>query len=614
MAIPTSIKTLLFGDVVEWARIELKQTWDPAASLKTICAFANDLDNWGGGYIIIGVQEVNGRPIYPLKGVQPEKLDSFQKSIFAKCKLLRPSYTPIISVEKYQGKYFIVIWCPGGDNRPYSSPKTMERNNKERIHYIRKASNTVAPSDDEEKDLFNLANRVPFDDRVNHQAEITDLNITLIQNYLREIGSSLYEKSITGDFTELCSDMNIISILPEYVKPKNVGLMFFCAQPDKFFPFTQIDVVQFPDGLGGDNIIENTFKGPIHHQLREALQFIKNSIVSKKIVKSAHKAESDWVFNYPYAALEEALANAVYHRAYDIREPIEVRVEKNMIEIVSFPGPDRSVTQEGLKRYKVSNRRYRNRRIGDILKELHLTEGRNTGFGKILSALEENGSPKPEFETDAGHNYFITRLFIHKAFMKQGQKGAEVDSKGAEVDSKGAKVESKGAKIGLKGAGIEKKGAEVDAKGAKAEPKGAKAEPKGAEIEEKGAEVDAKGAKVGQKGAEVEPKGAEVGLKGAEIEEKGAEVKAKGAKVEPKGAEIEEKGVKVDAKGAKKGTERSLEILNRMRENPFVTQVKLMEEFNLSRKQIQNIIQYLRLNGLVEREGSNRSGKWIVKK
>ena len=243
-----------------------------------------------------------------------------------------------------------------------------------------------------------------------------------------------------------------------------------------------------------------------------------------------------------------------------------------MIEIVSFPGPDRSVTQEGLKRYKVSNRRYRNRRIGDILKELHLTEGRNTGFGKILSALEENGSPKPEFETDAGHNYFITRLFIHKAFMKQGQKGAE-------VDSKGAKVESKGAKIGLKGAGIEKKGAEVDAKGAK----------------------------VGQKGAEVEPKGAEVGLKGAEV-------KAKGAKVEPKGAEIEEKGVKVDAKGAKKGTERSLEILNRMRENPFVTQVKLMEEFNLSRKQIQNIIQYLRLNGLVEREGSNRSGKWIVKK
>ena len=97
-------------------------------------------------------------------------------------------------------------------------------------------------------------------------------------------------------------------------------------------------------------------------------------------------------------------------------------------------------------------------------------------------------------------------------------------------------------------------------------------------------------------------------------ESKGAKVGQKRAEVGIKGAENEEKGVKVDAKGAKKGTERRLEVLNRMRENPFVTQVKLMEEFNLSRKQIQNIIQYLRLNGLVEREGSNRSGKWIVKK
>lgn len=132
--------------------------------------------------------------------------------------------------------------------------------------------------------------------------------------------------------------------------------------------------------------------------------------------------------------------------------------------------------------------------------------------------------------------------------------------------------------------------------------------------ESKGAKIGLKGAKVESKGAKVEPKGAEIKAKGAKVGQKGAEVKAKGAKVEPKGAEIEEKGIKVDAKGAKKGTERRLEILNRMRENPFVTQVKLMEEFNLSRKQIQNIIQYLRLNGLVEREGSNRSGKWIVKK
>ncbi len=91
MSIPTNIKTLLSGGVVEWARIEFKTTWDPAASLKTVCAFANDLDNWGGGYIVIGVEEEDGRPAYPLKGVPIEKIDAYQKDIYPQC---TRGYTP----------------------------------------------------------------------------------------------------------------------------------------------------------------------------------------------------------------------------------------------------------------------------------------------------------------------------------------------------------------------------------------------------------------------------------------------------------------------------------------------------------------------------------------
>ncbi|MCD7746004.1 MAG: putative DNA binding domain-containing protein [Lachnospiraceae bacterium] len=421
MAIPTNIKTLLSGNVVEWARIEFKETWDAAASLKTVCAFANDIDNWGGGYIVIGVREQDGHPQYPLKGIDTEKADAYQKDILEKCKLLRPAYLPVAEVTEYQGKQFIILWCPGGDGRPYSAPKTMKKDNRERIHYIRKMSSTVEPSDDELKDLFTLANRIPFDDRINHQAEISDLNITLLQEYLREVKSSLYEKAMTGDFTEVCRDMNLISDLPEYVKPKNVALMFFSSQPDKFFPCTQIDVVMFPKGLGGDQIIEQTFRGPIHEMLRGALRYIRNMVISEMVIKYPDRAESDRFFNYPFAAIEEGLSNAVYHRAYDEREPIEVRVENDRIEILSFPGPDRSVTPEGLKSYRVTNRRYRNRRIGDFLKELHLTEGRNTGFKKILDAMEKNGSPKPEFETDESRSYFITRLFIHEKFLSQPQ-------------------------------------------------------------------------------------------------------------------------------------------------------------------------------------------------
>ena len=222
--------------------------------------------------------------------------------------------------------------------------------------------------------------------------------------------------------------MNIVNTLPEYTKPKNVGLMFFSMEPEMFFPNAQIDVVQFPEGLGGNDIIEKTFRGPLHQQLRDTLQYIQNVIITEKVVKHPDRAEADRFFNFPYAAVEEALSNAVYHRAYDEREPIEVRVENDRIEIVSFPGPDRSVTIEGLKNYRVSNRRYRNRRIGDFLKELHLTEGRNTGFKKIIDALEANGSPKPEFETDEDRSYFITRLFVHEGFLMNPNDDSKQDS------------------------------------------------------------------------------------------------------------------------------------------------------------------------------------------
>ena len=426
MAVPTNIKTLLSGNVVEWARIEFKETWDAEASLKTICAFANDIDNWGGGYLVIGVREKNGRPEYPLLGLPAEKIDAYLKDMLNKCKLLQPEYLPIVEVADYEGKKFIVVWAPGGNSRPYSAPKNMSKDNRERIYYIRKMASTIVPSEAEKRDLYNLANNIPFDDRVNHEAELADLNITLIQSYLKEIGSSLYQESESMDFVDLCKSMNIISALPEYTKPKNVGLMFFSLEPERFFPYAQIDVVEFPDDTG-DRIREKTFKGPLHQQLREALLYIRNSIIQEQVIKVDGIAEARRFFNIPFAAVEEALSNAVYHKGYDVWEPIEVRVEPDRMIIVSHPGADRSISQEGLREYRVFSRRYRNRRIGEFLKEMHLTEGRNTGFRKICNALHNNGSPEPLFETDEERTYFATTLFFHPDFVRIGLDDSQND-------------------------------------------------------------------------------------------------------------------------------------------------------------------------------------------
>lgn len=74
MPLPISLPALLHGHAVEWERLEFKAGWNPQDYLHTVCAFANDFHNLGGGYLVIGVAETDGRPILPPVGlsVDPE--------------------------------------------------------------------------------------------------------------------------------------------------------------------------------------------------------------------------------------------------------------------------------------------------------------------------------------------------------------------------------------------------------------------------------------------------------------------------------------------------------------------------------------------------------------
>ena len=206
--------------------------------------------------------------------------------------------------------------------------------------------------------------------------------------------------------------MQIVKRLDEILKPVNAGLLLFNEKPEQFFQSTQIDVVIYRDEVG-DSFSEKIFRGPIHKQLRNALDYIQTNVIHEEVRKVEGRAEANRFYNYPYAAIEEVLANAVYHKSYERRSPIEVNIRLDQIEVLSFPGPLPPVDNEMLKKKRIVSREYRNRRIGDFLKELQLTEGRATGFPKIYDAMKRNGSPEPTFETDDERTYFLAVLPVH---------------------------------------------------------------------------------------------------------------------------------------------------------------------------------------------------------
>ena len=191
---------------------------------------------------------------------------------------------------------------------------------------------------------------------------------------------------------------------------KNVAAMMFCENPQKFFPITRVEIVVFPEGrVNNPNYFYESpvISGTVPQMIKGTLDYLR-TFIREHIVKPKGRAESIRYFNYPYQALEEAVVNALYHRNYQEREPVEITIEPDRMSILSYSGPDRSISNEAIRKGAVlRSRRYRNRRLGDFLKELDLTEGRSTGIPTIQDELRKNGSPRATIETDPDRTYFL---------------------------------------------------------------------------------------------------------------------------------------------------------------------------------------------------------------
>jgi ATP-dependent DNA helicase RecG len=273
---------------------------------------------------------------------------------------------------------------------------------------------------DEERFLNTISIALPFDDRINHNATVNELDKDLLVEFLYAIGSDLYKEASQMSKEELALRMQLLKGAPEDRHPANVALLFFNPEPHIFFRGAFSEVVLYED-YEGVTFTEKTFKGSLFKQIRNVLEYLKNVVLAEKVIKISGQAEAKRVWNYPYEAVEEAVVNAFYHRSYENVNPIEISVYPDKIMVLSFPCPLPPINREMLKNRKVFARDYRNRRIGDFLKELDLTEGRGTGFPVIYSKMEQNGSPKPVFETDELYTHFLTVLPIQPDFLEAMQ-------------------------------------------------------------------------------------------------------------------------------------------------------------------------------------------------
>jgi ATP-dependent DNA helicase RecG len=262
---------------------------------------------------------------------------------------------------------------------------------------------------------MQLTAKVPFDDRRALNVPIEQLSMALVRRHLQNLGSGLAADS---DDREVLRRMRITVPVNGHEVPRNVALLMFTEDPERWFPGARIEVAQFAGDARGNLIEERTFRGPLAEQVRDCLSYLQGLSTAHFQKVPDHARTRGWV-SYPLPALEESIVNAVYHRSYEGQpEPVKVYLYPDRMQIISYPGPVPGIEPQHLEPGgRVPPVPARNRRIGEFLKELRLAESRGTGIPRVFDSMARNGSPPPRYEFDAQRTYFSVTLPAHPEYV-----------------------------------------------------------------------------------------------------------------------------------------------------------------------------------------------------
>jgi ATP-dependent DNA helicase RecG len=264
--------------------------------------------------------------------------------------------------------------------------------------WVRTGPQTIKAKGEVLRQLNELATRVPFDDRRHLTAHVENVSPLLVRRFLREIGSKLVDQEPI-DNLDLYRKLRLLQRLNGTEVPRNFALLFFNEQPHEFFRGAWIEV---PD------------------QIQQVLHYLEG-LGGTLIRKVRGQAKARRSVAYPFEAVEEAVVNAVHHRGYDeVPEPVKIYLYPDRMEVRSYPGPIPGLRLDHFSPGAiVPPVPGRNRRVGELLKELRLAEATGTGVPKIQNAMRRNGSPPAQFDFDEEtRTYFNVILPMHPDHRK----------------------------------------------------------------------------------------------------------------------------------------------------------------------------------------------------
>lgn len=396
-------------DLKELARRESEQVeWkegvaDPEDVVRTLVAFANDLSNLGGGYVVCGAREVkdeHGFQRLEAVGLAAAQLREVEGRVLAGCRdRVSPPIVPLTEeLPTADPSRRILVFTIAATRRAH----TWRGSEQGSRHYVRIGRETREARNGVLLELLTRKGEIEDWDRRHPPGALTsELDLLALRDTLVRMGraqvESPVEEYISADLTisvfvpALCA----MDPLTRVLRPRNFALLLFGRVPQRRCLGAHAIFSVYP-GIDRSSpvSIRHEIAGTVLQQAARLIALVEpeaHLVIDKEDRSNPHHPR------YPIRALEEVIVNALVHRSYELPHPVRVTVFSDRVEIYSPGGLERANSLRLLEEGRPVPV-WRNQALAWFFNQLGLAQAEGQGIATARRLMQALGSPPPEFE------------------------------------------------------------------------------------------------------------------------------------------------------------------------------------------------------------------------
>jgi ATP-dependent DNA helicase RecG len=373
--------------------------------VETLSAFANDLANLGGGYVVCGAREAkdeHGFPRLIKTGLTASRLREVEGTVLTRCReRVSPSIMPLVEelpADADERRILIFIQPATGQAH------TFRRGDHGGKHFVRVSRSTIEARNGVLRDLLVRKGAMePWDRRLCGGATINDLDLLALRDALQRMGVFSADRGVEP---YLSDDVQLSPFVPPLcarepltreLRPRNFTVLLFGRETQRLIPGAFSLFSLYPGVDRADPHAErHELAGNLLDQARQLTQLLD---VQSYTAFDKNDPTSPNTLKYPKRALYEAMGNALAHRDYEVADPTRITVFSDRIEVLSpgsLPlGVDPVAFREGR-----SGPKWRNQTLAWFFNRLQFAQAEGQGIPTILRVMQEEGCPPPILDAD----------------------------------------------------------------------------------------------------------------------------------------------------------------------------------------------------------------------